>query len=99
MSRVPFLPEPDLHDTPVRPTEAEATLAYWAKMRAAEMARLADVPPPDPHEGHRGQSVYRLMSNCPECGEAKIRWMLRQPRGSHERNHGERLAARHGIAP
>ncbi len=75
--------------------EASAT-DFWARRQAEYAEAEAQRPPElDVHAKHARMAMSRLHNVCVPCWDRKLAWMLAQPRGTHVRRHGERLA---GIA-
>lgn len=74
----------------------EAASSFWAA-RNEEYAEAEAARPPklDVHARHAKMPMGKLAATCEPCWKRKLGWMLAQPRGTHVRRHGERLA---GIA-
>ena len=63
-----------------RPTEAEASRAYHAKVREEAIARGLRLPEPMPHEKCKKRPMKQLLGpkshgGCQECGLRKLQWM------------------------
>lgn len=76
-----------LNGRPLASYTKEDLNAYWAAFHAAQE--------PDEHARHRKQAVRNI--NCEPCRDRKIRWMLAQPRTSHQYRLGVMLAGDYGI--
>jgi hypothetical protein len=77
-----------------RPTEAEATAAFWKRTSAEYYEAHKDDVPPDPHKAHKSMETAVLASTCTECLGKRLRWMAASL-DPHIRRGGEQWLVRY----
>lgn len=88
-----------LYDAPRPEALAAERAAYAASQHAVEAEKQAQDDATGGHQRHRRlRKVETLMATCRECGEAKIRWMAKQPEVTHIGYRGRQAADQYQVS-